>query len=76
MTYNYTQDLSTENFEIMIDPANDYGYFEHHKEGEDCAGGLWFEHNELVDYDGVYELPEEVEDALHAAGYVIEWREE
>lgn len=32
-------------------------------------GGLWFEDKWLVDYDGCYELPEEVLMALHDLGY-------
>ena len=38
------------------------GYFEHDDLGE--GGGLWFTDWELVDYDGVYELPEEVVKAI------------
>ena len=34
--------------------------------------GLWFEGKELVDYDGVFELPNEVAEMIKDAGYRIE----
>lgn len=33
--------------------------------------GLWFEGNELSDYDGVFCLPREVGEMLKDAGYVV-----
>ena len=38
------------------------GYFEHDSYGE--GGRLWFYKWELVDYDGIEELPEQVEEAI------------
>jgi len=35
-------------------------------------GGLWFEDKTLIDYDGCYELPEEVQLALKELGYSLE----
>jgi len=35
-------------------------------------GGLWFEDKTLTDYDGCYELPEEVKMALKELGYELE----
>ena len=35
-------------------------------------GGLWFDDNELVDYDGCFELPEEVKLALKDRGCIVE----
>jgi hypothetical protein len=68
--YNFTQDLSTMNFEVKVDPVEHYGYFEHNRLGDEIGGGLWFSpEKELVDYDGVYELPREVWVALQDAGY-------
>ena len=77
MTYIYDQDVSTKHYEIKISTESHYGYFEHKERGDESAGGLWFggfkgfgdDHKELQDYDGVYELPEEVRLALLAAGY-------
>ena len=31
--------------------------------------GLWFDDNELIDYDGVFELPKELIDKLSELGY-------
>ena len=33
--------------------------------------GLWFEGNELADYDGVFFLPREIGEMLADAGYVV-----
>ena len=73
--YNFTVNLDTTNFELRIDTDAGYGYFEHRELGDECGGGLWFMGDpptELYDFDGVAELPSEVEDALKAAGYSIE----
>ena len=52
---------------VEIDSAANYGYFEDTvNSGE---GGLWFEGNTLVDYDGFAELPKTVQYILEAAGY-------
>lgn len=70
MTYEYNKDLSTKDFEIKIATNDHYGYFEHHKLGDECGGGIWFDPSgEVVDYDGVFELPRQVKDALLGAGY-------
>ncbi len=39
--------------------------------GEDwyAEGGLWFEGKTLVDYDGVYSLPEEIVELLENNGF-------
>lgn len=67
--YEFTLVLDTKNFEVRVDPEAQYGYFEHHRYGDEQAGGLWFADKVLLDYDGVYELPKEIEDALSAAGF-------
>lgn len=43
---------------------------------EDAGIGLWFEGNELVDYDGVFELPKELIDFLIKEGYNMEYVED
>jgi hypothetical protein len=35
--------------------------------------GLWFEGNELTDYDGVFSLPKQLIDFLTEKGYNMEW---
>lgn len=70
MTYDYNKDLSTKHYEVKIATADSYGYFEHNAMGDESAGGLWFEGKELVDYDGVFDLPAEVKQALTTAGYI------
>lgn len=72
--YNFNVDLSTNNFTIMVDTASSYGFFESIEWGDELAGGLWFvpegETMELIDYDGVYELPSEVREALRTM-YIV-----
>lgn len=63
---NYNLDISTKDFEIKVDTNAGYGYFEHNELGDEVGGGLWFIGNELTDYDGVFELPKQVEQALRA----------
>lgn len=55
---------------VYISPSTSYGYFEHDDAGE--GGGLWFkgaDGKQLVDYDGVFELPRLVAVAIVQAGY-------
>lgn len=65
--------IQTKRFEIMFKNA-EYAYFEHNKMGDDYAGGLWFNlKGELIDYDGVYELPNEIIEALQNKGYNMDY---
>jgi hypothetical protein len=64
LNYNFDTDVSSANYEIKIDTEAEYGYFEHNTHGDEIAGGLWFEGLELIDYDGVFELPYEVIESL------------
>jgi hypothetical protein len=49
------------NFTIYNTPKPFVLYFEHNTLGEDCAGHMWFDENKtLIDYDGVFELPQAV----------------
>jgi hypothetical protein len=71
--YNYTVTLfpwTNSNAVVEIDPAAQYGYFEH-KDGSE-GGGLWFDGMELTDFDGTYELPKAVAAALRGAGYILD----
>lgn len=70
--YNFTINIDTPNFEIRIDTEAQYGYFEHNELGDECGGGLWFDDRLLLDYDGVYELPQEVQDALINASFIVD----
>ena len=67
--HHYTETLECGNWLIEISPTTEYGYFENQKTGTE--GGLWFEGNELVDYDGVMSLPVAVASALKGAGYMV-----
>lgn len=80
--YNFDTKLNTKNFTVEIDTQANYGYFEHNDLGDEWGGGLWFDplpmseagltkKLELVDYDGVFELPAEVREALRGAGFIV-----
>ena len=47
------------------------GYFEHNELGDNCVGGLLFEGKGLIDYDGVFELPKEVIQAIRDLGFYV-----
>jgi hypothetical protein len=58
-------------FEVVINTAEQRGYFEHEHYGDGVGGGLWFEDKNLTDYDGVFELPSEVIAAIRELGYTV-----
>lgn len=70
MTYNFTLKAKVGQWEVLIDPKANYGYFEHDIHGE--GGGLWFEGTELVDYDGVFALEADVANAIRSLGYTVD----
>lgn len=84
MSYNFTKVAVTAHYDVKVDPAASYGYFEHHTLGDLQGGGLWFKTHEsstqgdegrvleLIDFDGTYELPHEVFHALRHMGYVVD----
>lgn len=59
-------------FEVGVHEGNEYGYFEHEEYGEELGGGLWFENNELIEFDGVMLLPDEVADILQSLGFKVD----
>ena len=62
----------TTNFTVEIfDEKPLRGYFEHNELGDDCAGGLLFEGNDLIDYDDVFELPKEVIQMLRDMDFYV-----
>lgn len=84
MAYNFDKTFRSGEFEIKVDTAARYGYFEHDELGDECGGGLWFETHssstsgdaglvmELIDYDGVYSLPKSVAKGLVENGYYLD----
>jgi hypothetical protein len=64
--------LHTARFEVGIHDDRKHGWFEHNELGDECGGGLWFDNDgALIDYDGVYELPSEVVQALATEGFDV-----
>ncbi len=60
---------------VKLDIDGEYGSWEFQEDEDDeetySEGGLWFEGMELVDYDGCFELPEEVAAAIKELGYKV-----
>lgn len=76
MSYNFTQSTRQGSWEIHVDPDARYGYFENVVNGGE--GGLWFDVEkgtgpklELIDFDGFYELPLAVVEALRSFGHIV-----
>lgn len=67
MPYNFDKVITVRKWETAIDQNAQYGCFEHDDYGE--GGGLWFEDDVLVDYDGVYELPLDVIEGIEKLGF-------
>ncbi len=67
MTYNFDHKIVVGKYQVQIDSNAQYGFFENVVDGGE--GGLWFTDNELVDYDGYYELPESVIVAIGQLGF-------
>lgn len=64
--------VTTDNFTVEIfDETPLRGYFEHNELGDNCAGGLLFDGLRLIDYDGVFELPKEVIQALRGMSFYV-----
>lgn len=77
MAYNFDKKLEHKQFTVEVDTQAKYGYFEHEIHGDGLGGGLWFEIDDegrlsLTDYDGVYELPKAVFDALLMMGLHVD----
>ena len=62
----------TTNFTVEIfDEKPLRGYFEHNELGDNCTGELLFEGKDLIDYDGVFELPKEVIQILRDMDFYV-----
>lgn len=82
-TFNWNFKVETRDYEVGVDTAECYGYFEHCTLGDGRAGGLWFSIIgtsaitgrpvlELLDYDGVAVLPLKVVDILRKGGFIVD----
>jgi hypothetical protein len=67
MAYNFDKKTQVGKWSVDIDSERQYGFFEHDDYGE--GGGLWFVDSMLVDYDGVYELPDNVIKGIEDLGF-------
>ena len=75
-SFGQTREVETTNVEVIVRLNGERGSFEFYDEetgGENwyAEGGLWFNGKELVDYDGIFELPKFVADKLEELGYDI-----
>jgi hypothetical protein len=72
MSYNFNIKGTTKNYDVLLDTTQEYGYFEHHRYGDEQGGGLWFEGKELVDSDGTFSVPLEVVKFLREQDFVVD----
>lgn len=63
--------LTKGKYAIWISEDRYLGYFEHEDYGDEAGGGLWFSANALMDYDGVFELPQDVIAGLRELGFFV-----
>lgn len=69
--YHFDVHVDEGTYTVEVDTTARYGYFEHNELGDESGGGLWFDGKNLIDYDGVFELPMKVIKALRAAGFSV-----
>lgn len=75
MRLNFDKKVIVADFEVGVDTSKQYGYFEWTggtNEDSEISGGLWFENNNLIDYDGTFNLPIPVKTALIAMGFTVD----
>ena len=70
--YDFTLKTKVGHYEVQIDPVAMYGWFEHDELGDESGGGLWFDGDELMDYDGIFELPMPVIEAIRQLGLTVD----
>lgn len=60
-------------YHIEVNPIKQYGHYEMYNDGTEyyAEGGLWFQSGELVDYDGVFALPETIAKQLRDWGFEV-----
>lgn len=71
MAYTFDKREQVGDWLVEVDTVKQYGYFENQEHGGE--GGLWFKNNELVDYDGVYEIPKQVVMALQSMALNVDY---
>ena len=61
---------------VKLDIDGEYGSWEYQEDDDDeetyMEGGIWFDGKQIEDYDGCFELPEEVVAALNELGYSLD----
>ena len=60
---------------VKLDIDGEYGSWEYQDEDDEetyMEGGIWFDGKQIEDYDGCFELPEEVVAALNELGYSLD----
>lgn len=72
MSYTFNIKGTTKNYDVLLDTTQEYGYFEHHRYGDEQGGGLWFEGKTLVDADGTFSVPLEIVKFLREQGFVVD----
>ena len=71
MIDDFDMKTTTRHYQVEVSTERQRGFFEHLIHGDEVGGGLWFEDNVLIDYDGTIELPKEVFTALREMGLTV-----
>lgn len=69
--YYYLDNGAIVTIELPLEDYSGWDLF-NVKDDEYAEGRLWFESGVLVDFDGVYSLPEEVYEALRHSGIKVD----
>ena len=66
-----TQEIT---YHIEVNPIKQYGHYEMYNDGTEyyAEGGLWFQEGRLVDYDGIFQLPQTISKQLIDWGFEVE----
>lgn len=60
---------------VKLDIDGEYGSWEYQEDDDEetyMEGGIWFDGKHIEDYDGCFELPEEVKVALKDLGFTMD----
>ena len=77
MEYSHSPKVEREKVEItyhiQVNPIKQYGSFEMYSDDlyYHAEGGLWFRNGELVDSDGIFELPQTIRTQLKEWGFEV-----
>lgn len=64
-------EFTTNHYVIGIDPVTGLGYYEHLTYVDNVSGTIRVEGKKVVEFDSLFEIPEEVVEGLKKNGYEV-----